>query len=268
LIQQETIPDSPVMFGGIKGIIETQLEGQTSAVWKRVTVRAESAPVISRTQPLTLNELDEQRSKLKNQVSFQLNQQSDSDSLIIWGDRDRITRVSEGWIVREPGSNSWHATGIGVPVGIRGDFDIAVELDVLKLEPANARSESTVLLHAAFDTVRPLAIEIKFSQSDGPQRDLEIQLNTQGRDRGIRYEELKHQQTDDVSQFRIARRGHTAYLIYRGAKDTPPQIYGRVDVGEGNISPNSLRTLVHTADPDRETIVRFKSITIHAEEFK
>lgn len=93
-------------------------------------------------------------------------------------------------------------------------------------------------------------------------------MNTAGRDRGFRYDELKHLKTDRVTQLRLARRGAVAYLIARQSPEDEPVIFGRIDVGEADVPLGSFGAAVHTGGSGQETIVRFKSLTIHAAQFK
>ena len=93
-------------------------------------------------------------------------------------------------------------------------------------------------------------------------------MNTRGRNSGIRYDELKHQPADEVTQLRLARRGSTAYLIARRSPGDKPEIFGTIEVGTADVPVNALTIGVHTGGADQETIARFKSIKIHAEEFK
>jgi len=94
----------------------------------------------------------------------------------------------------------------------------------------------------------------------------EIRLTTSARNGGLRYDELKHLKADRVTQLRIARRGPVAYLIARRAETDEPQIVGRIAVGTADVSPDSLRALVHTGGAGQETAVRFISMQIHAEQ--
>jgi hypothetical protein len=153
-------------------------------------------------------------------------------------------------------------------MGLHGDFDVTLNLDVLKLEQSKRGKESAVFLHAGFDTARLLEIEIKYSIAAKTPRSLEIQMSTPGRNGGARYDELKHQRADEVTQLRIARRGPFAYLIARRSAEDEPKIFGRIKVGEADVPLDSLLVGVHTGGSGQETIVRFKSLTIHAEEFK
>lgn len=268
LIHQQAAPEAPVMFGGIKGIIETHREGETSALWKRVIVKAESVPDTLKTEPLTIEKLDEQRSQLAQEASFELNQKPAAGRLVLTGEPKNVTRESEGWIVRQPGDDSWKATWIKPQIGLQGDFDVTLDLDVLKIEQSQTGSESTVYLHAGFDTDRLLDIEIKYSIAANSPRSLEIQMNTPGRNGGARYEELKHQPADDVTQLRLARRGPFAYLIARRSEQAAQEIFGRVVVGTADVPLDSLGAAVHTGGSGQETIVRFKALQIHAAQFK
>lgn len=266
LAYQSDITDAPVRFGGIKGIIETFQEGETSVVWKRVTLKAETVPAVLEARKFALAQLDQQRSQLEHSLSVDLNRETDPKLIAVGGDPTRISHDSEGWLIRQPGFDNWQGTEISPNVEVRGDFDIALELDVLKLEQSKIGSKSTVYLHAGFETSPPLGMEIKYSKDADSPRSLEIRVTTPAPGGGLRYNELKQLKADRVTQLRIARRGPVAYLIARKSPDDESEIIGRIEVGKAEVTPNSLRSLVHTGGAGQETIVRLKSMQIHAEQ--
>jgi hypothetical protein len=266
LVYQSDITDAPIRFGGIKGIIETHKAGETDVLWKRVTLKAEPFPAELDSRNFTLEQLDRQRSQLESSLSIDLNQETDPKLVAVGEESTHVTRESDGWLVRQPGFENWQGTEIKPGVSVRGDFDIALELDVLKLEQSQTGSKSTVYLHAGFDTSPPLGMEINCSRIAGSPRSLEIRVTTAARDGGLRYDELKRLKADRVTQLRIARRGSFAYLIARRAPASEPEILGRIDVKTADVTPDSLRTLVHTGGTGQETVVRFKSMQIHADE--
>jgi hypothetical protein len=97
---------------------------------------------------------------------------------------------------------------------------------------------------------------------------LQIATNHSRQDGTLHYFELQQRKADEATQLRIARRGPIAYLIARRSITDAPEIIGRLNVGEADITPSSLSTLIHTGGEGRETIVQLKSLKIHAEQFK
>jgi len=184
------------------------------------------------------------------------------------GNENYVTREEEGWLIREPGFDNWQATWLRPQLTIHGDFDVALDLEVLKLEQSKPGSESSVFLHVDFGTSRPLGVEIKYSKAANSRRSLEIQMNTSGRDRALRYDEMKHLKADEVTQLRIARRGRVACLIARRSPGDEPEILGQIEVGNADVPIGALFAGVHTGRAGQVTIVRLKSLKIHAEKFK
>lgn len=268
LAYQVTVPDAPTLFGGIKGIIETHQEGDTAAVWKCVTVKAESTPDMLKSTSLSPHQLDEQKSQLSQSASFEFNRETDLRQIVIHGDLSHVMRGNDGWLVSQPGFDTWQGTWIKPHLGLHGDFDVTLDLEVMKLEQSKPGSESTVFLHVDFATERTQALEIKYSKAANSPPSLEIQMNVPGRNGGARYEELKHQQADEVAQLRLARRGSIAYLIARRSAESEPEVFGRIEVGTAEIPRDSLAIGIHTGGSGQETMVRLKSMKIHAEQFK
>jgi hypothetical protein len=255
-------------LGGIVGILVTHLEGDTSVELKRITVRAQKKPQYVLSQPLTIKHLDEQRLQLSESVSVDLNRETDLKELIVIGDPAKLSREKDSWLVKQSGSNDWHATGLQFSKGIQGDFDITLEMDVLKLEKARLNDDSTISLHVGFDGNKLRAIEIKFYQTDSTHKELDVAVSIIRQDNSAQYFKLQQRVTDNATQLRIARRGPIAYLIAKRSNEDDPQIVGRLKVGESDVSRSSVRTLVHTGGEGRETIVRFKSLKLFATGFK
>lgn len=268
LVHRQHVSDSPVILGGIVGILVSHLEGDTSVDLKRITVRAEKKPQYVLSQPLTIRQLDEQRLQLGESVSIDLNRETSLKELIVIGDPAKVSREKDSWLVKQSGSNDWRATGFHFSKGIRGDFDITLEMDVLKLERARLNDDSTISLHVGFDGNKLRAIEIKFDQTDSAHKELDVAVSIIRQDNSAQYFKLQQRVTDNATQLRIARRGPIAYLIAKRSNEDDPQIVGRLKVGESDVSRSSVRTLVHTGGEGRETIVRFKSLKLFATGFK
>ena len=204
-------------------------------------MKAESVPAVLELPTFTLAKLDTQRSELARSLSIDLNADTDRKQILIGGDPTRVSHENDGWRIRQPGFDHWQGTEIRPQVSLRGDFDVALDLDVLKLEQSKTGAKSTVSLYAGFDKPQPHGIEVKYSKMAGSPRSLEIRITTSGHDGVLRYNELKHLKADRVTQLRIARRGPIAYLIARRSDTDKAEIVGRIEVGTADVSPDSLR---------------------------
>ena len=80
--------------------------------------------------------------------------------------------------------------------------------------------------------------------------------------------ELSGTRVTGATLLRIARRGSVASLIFRDAVTQKEVIATQVDVGTEPLPAWFLRTLVHTGGTDRQTVVRFKSLSIHADQLR
>ena len=86
-----------------------------------------------------------------------------------------------------------------------------------------------------------------------------------GKSGGFDVQELQSIKAASAKCLRLARRGRIVYQIFQESNKSPPVILGQMEIGTLPVRNNCLRTLVHTGAPDRTTIVRLRSLTIHAE---
>jgi hypothetical protein len=261
------VTDAPVTFAGIKAVLETHHAGTTSVVWKRIAVKAENPPHASGQLSLTVAQLNRQRETLPEVGKFKFDLQPPPKQLAVTGISKNLEHEREGWLLSVPGTEVWSSTGVACRGRISGDFDVTLELDVLKLNETEGLEESTVLLKILLNSPIRRGVEIKFANSVYGKRELEIQRNTLHRNGEVRWEKLKFQRLDDVSELRLARRKGIVYVIFRKSRDSEEQIFGKLELGEADLPPWNLEALVHTGGEGRETIVRFKSMQIHAERF-
>ena len=267
LIHREEVTDDPVMFAGIKAVLETHHGGTTTVVWKRIAVRAEKPPEPPEKPSLTVADLNRQRDMLPKVEEFLFDQMPPPQQWVITGISENIQRKPEGWLLSVPGTKFWSCTGVAYRGRLSGDFDVTLELDVLKLTETEGLEESIVLLKLLLDSRIRRGLEIKLGNSRYGKRELQIQRNTYHQNGEVRYEKLKFQHEGNASELRLARRDGVVYVIFRKSRDSEEQIFGAVELGEADVLPRTLEALVHTGGEGRETIVRFKSMPIHAERF-
>ena len=246
--------------------------GSTSVIWKTVTVRAESASGLSDVPLFSLQELDQQRNRLPAGVEFNLAVErpvkgtTGLERFRIWGDDTAsFSRDTGGLTVEVPGSDEWKASGLVPHMTIEGDFDISLHIDILKLDPAAKGDDSAVLLQTEFQDVRASASEIKFSIDANGQHAIETFLRRKRSDNTVDVQRNESLNVPTVSVLRLARRGDLIYQVFRESDGEPAVILGAMTVGGDPLSDGFLRALIHTGGAGRKTIVRFKSLSIHAE---
>ena len=238
-------------------------------MWKHLVIRAESLSGPGLQDPLPVNELNRQRDRLPAHTEFDFTRSESQSGLAVWGDSANGRREQEksGLKLIVPGFSTWRGYGLTWPAEITGDFDIALNLDVLKLEPSAPDGESTVYIDAGFSDGEQSALNMKCAIDSNGNRQVELQLRRLRPDGQLEYREIFTAAAKQAVQLRIARRGSIAYALYREHHNAPVRILGRVEVGTDPVPAGTLRTLVHTGGSNRETIVRFRSLSIYAEQF-
>ena len=184
---------------------------------------------------------------------------------IAGGSVSQLLPEPDGLRVDVPGSDGWSASGLFSRTRIEGDFDIALELDVLHIEPCLLHNESCVFLQAEFRDKRQTTIEAKFSIHNAGDRKAETQLRRVRRDKTFDYQELVSQPSDDATLLRLARRGDVIYQIFQNSQQKLPVVLGAVQIGREPVLPGDLRMLIHTGGDKRMTSVRFRTLSVWAE---
>lgn len=265
LIDQQQVTTEPLRFGGLKAIVETHRDGETSVIWKRITVRSEHPERIADYSGMTIEKLDMQREKLRDVERIKFNEETSPDLIQTWGTIDELQKQEDGWLVRKAGTDRWSAGAFVPQVGMAGDYDVTLDLEILKLEAAAANQDTYLLLQNRVNSRFSRNVEIKLVSTMRGKRELSLQQNTTHRNGSTRLEKLKIVPLQNVTRFRLARRGEVLYFVYRPEADAAEQICGYLIVGTDDISPGFLRTMFRTGGAGKETVVKFKSMSLHAE---
>jgi hypothetical protein len=266
LIHSHEVGTAPTRIAGVRLVLEShKAGGMAEVVWKSLTIRAASAsgPVI--TPALSVPQLDEQRSGLPATRRIAFSAGASETAIGYWGRVESFPRDKEGMTIEAAGAEQWTASGVVSQLGLEGDFDVSLALDVLHLEPPKANSESTVYLQTGFQDAAQTEVEVKYSVSPSGVRAAEFQLNTKNPDGSTSYQELSTRQSDPVRQLRLARRGGILYLMYQPASAALPEILARAEVGTADVPAAHMRVLVHTGGAGRKTVVRLRDLRMHAE---
>lgn len=269
LIHRETVSDADA---SVRLVVGHHKSGSTSVVWKSLDIRAESAFGGFGERLKTLAELDAERNNLpaKKAWDFRMkNTGNNPDPLkpfIIWGDQlGRFSSDSKGLTVEVPGTDEWQAAGLSAKADLHGDFDVSLEIDVLHLEPCVQYNESCVFLVAEFQDARKSTAETKYAIHSAGDRKAETQLRRVRRGGDFDYQELVSRKSENATLLRLARRGDVVYQIFQSEDQPQAVVLGAMKIGTEPVSSGYLRALIHTGGANRKTIIRFKSLQLHAE---
>ena len=269
LIHRETVTQDEAKFqlrvGHHKG-------GATSVLWKSLDVRAEDSFGAFAGPLKSITELDTERSQLPEHRMWDFRVQKPGGASNALGEFDiaggtvaKLLPELEGLRVDVPGSDGWSASGLCSRHRIEGDFDIALELDVLHMEPCLQYNESCVFLQTEFRDKRQTSIETKFAIHHASDRKAETQLRRVRRDKTFDYQKQVSQPSDDATLLRLARRGDVIYQIFQNSTQKIPVVLGALQIGREPVLPGDLRMLIHTGGDKRMTSVRFRTLSVWAE---
>ncbi|MBL8815286.1 MAG: DUF1583 domain-containing protein [Planctomyces sp.] len=271
IVHQETVTRDDAM---LRLVVGHHKAGATSVTWKSLNVRAESAFGASPAEYPTIEVLNQQRKQLPAFQTWdfrtntpQTGTSSLTDFTIFGEGTGTYSSDQNGLLIDVSGSDNWTASGLTSRQQIEGDFDISLELDVLHLEPCKQNDESCVLLLTEFPDERKTTTETKFAIHQAGDRRAETQIRRLRRDGQFNYQELVSKPSDEAKLLRLARRGDVVYQVYQGKEDSAPQVIGAMQIGREPVSPGYLRALIHTGGANRNTIVRFRNLTIYAEKY-
>ncbi|MCA8998915.1 MAG: DUF1583 domain-containing protein, partial [Planctomycetaceae bacterium] len=266
VVDQQKVTTKTTRKNAIRLIVETHLEGRAAIIWKKLRIRSEQMTGIASLPSFTVAELNQQRDKLPQRMSIPLSDRKSLQALGKMGTHGEFTREPSGYLLKVPGLDNWHGAGVTVPTEIIGDFDIILDLDVLKYEPSSPTGESTTYLETEFQDAKSTCYNCKFSISSSGRTAVEFQNRERRPDGEFQYDELASLSASSVHRLRIARRGDLAVLLFQRTPSHPFEILGRTKAPLDPIPAGLLRSVVHTGGSGRESIVRFRSIDIAAQE--
>ncbi len=269
LIHRESVTQDESRF---RFIVGHHKEGVTSVLLKSLDVRAQGSFGATDGPLKTIEELDAERAKLlaHRTWDFQAKKPNEASQAkrefdVFAGGTGLFYSEPEGLRVNAPGSDNWSATGLLSRARIEGDFDIALELDVLQLEPCMQYHESCVYLLTEFRDKRQTTVETKFAIHSEGDKKAETQLRRVRRDKTFDYRELVSQPSDDAKLMRMARRGDVIYQIFQSTTQKTPVVLGALQIGRDPVIPGDLKLMIHTGGDKRMTSVRFRTLTVWAE---
>ena len=267
LLYRRQATTAPIRFGGIKAIVESHLDSEVSVVWKQITVRAEHPTTFADRDAMTVETLDKQRAELPESERFLFNAETPADQFRSWGDAAHILKQKDGWQVKQPGTKKWIWCGFNCLWGVKGDYDVTLELEIEKLEVPEAAHETYFLLKCLQSSSHSQDTEFKINSTRRGKRELILQQNTHRQNGSWRYEKIKIQPVKNVTHLRFARRKNVLYVLYRAEGDTKDRIFGHMPARTDEVPPGYFVTMCRTGGEGKETIINVNSMDVRADGF-
>lgn len=253
-------------------VIGRHLSGKTSVLLKSLIVRAESASGLPETPWATIEQLDQQRTKLAATSRFDLTTTiatkgtAGLKGIRIGGAaKAEVSRDHDGLTMVVPGADQWTGASLVPRTGFKGDFDVSLEFEVLNLEPAAINDGSGVMLQLELKDPLNSLIEVRYMMGHDGQRRADTLLRQKKPDGSVEYKMLQSMPADQVSGLRLSRRGDLIYQLYRESEEFAPVVLGAINITADDIPEGAVRAFVHTGGANRKSVVRFKSMTVDAE---
>ena len=266
LFGTQTAPPDDLVNGGVLLSTIAQERGATSVVWKDLTIRAESVTGMAVEDPVRLiAELNDQRAQLPVRFTYDFTRAEAFDEHFARKD-DVPLPGDKGLQVVAPGTNNWTSVGVSTRNGLVGDFDIHVDLEVLKMDQPATGLRSDVFLQIGFADARESQVYILFTQeADGSLR-VRDTVRQQANDGAVHYRTLNSVRSDTVSGFRIARRGTRVFFLFEPGGSEKETLISFDDITDADVPPGFVWFLAHTGGADRETRALWKHLDIQTAE--
>ena len=255
IVGTQDVGTDPTVAGQIQLAVETEKNGSTSAVWKRLTIRGQKL-VPESAIPFTVAELNQQRYQMLVTLDhdFTKDQASEVDSRR-FGQAVFTEPQTEGLKLVAPGSNNWTASGLLLRSSQPANCDVYMDIQPVRMDTPTASNETSLIFQTEFDAPQKPTVELKYYCEPDGSKDVRVQ--TRRFDHDGRSEWKIHAKADvtALASLRTARRGESVYFLYREKDDSEWMLLTGVHIGPGAVVPDGLRLLLHTGGPDRESQV-------------
>jgi hypothetical protein len=251
----------------VRLMADTFQDGLTTVVWKSLTIRANGLSGLAfQDEKSLLAKLDQGRDELPKRFEFDFAKEEVTDvGFMSWGSPAPLSEKN-GVHVVAPGADEWTAVGLAPRVGVEGDFDIAVTLDVLKLAKPKVGQHSGFYLQIRFpDEVQTQANLILVQQADGSPG-VTAQLASMDAGGNWVFRRLRLAKVESIETLRLARRGRQLSFIYRETQSNRDQILAETEINEMPITLAGVRLQLHTGGAERESEVVLKHLRLYADE--
>jgi hypothetical protein len=267
LVRTERVGDQPLKEDGIYMMAQTHMPGSISVVWKSIAIHADSLTFTWEQSLETVAALDERRAKLAAQFTHDFTKDAWTASRFHhWAFQPATNPKPIGQRVIGVAADDWKSAGVAAKLAMHGDFDIALEFDILRIDLPRENDSSSVYLQVEFPGEGQLQTSAIAMLSSTGSLSANAQLRQPDNDGRFTYPSLRKDSVDKIQRLRLARRGSRLYYLYSTDATGPDVLLGECDVPDGPVAANQTRFLVHTGGAGRVTEVVWKELSIRADE--
>ena len=268
LLRTQQITSDDVALDGIRVMLQIKGPGFGSAVLKSISVRAESlSGQALEESDETVAKLDRQRAALPERFEHDFTRDRFTAARFYhWSLSPAVRPEPRGQRVTQPGWNDWRSAGVNLHVAAAGDFDVALEFDIIKLDVPQAGDSSAIYLQLEFPGPEQLQCNVITKRTPEGTLQAVAQVRTKQADDSFQYPTLRQDQAETVRRMRLARRGAELLFLYAEDPAQPDRLLTRYDVPDGPLADGAIRLMVHTGGAGRVTTVDWKRLSVHAAE--
>lgn len=267
LVGEQTISDEDLRLDdGVQFGATTSGLGLTNVVWKNIRVRASQLTGAATVDhQLALAELDRQRDALPHRFQHDFAQNLlTEDRISRWGAVTSQKSSRDGLHVIAPGSDNWTSVGLAPQLGLQGDFDAAVTLDVLEFGKASEKQSSVLYWEIVFPDTAQTQAALIFVERAGGGREIFSRIKTLDAKGKTHYRNVASRQVDGVESLRMIRRGKRISFVMREKGSDHDRDVGEADITDLPIQKGNVRLMLHTGGAGRQSELLLKQFRIHA----
>jgi hypothetical protein len=268
LFEMHTAAKDNVAFDGVRLMTQTQGEGLTKAVWKSISIRAQKLEGLAFSDPETvLAKLNQQRDSLPDRFQHDFaNTPLTDDRFHRWGTVTTQKPEEDGLRVIAPGSDAWTSVGLAPQFGLEGDFDVAVNLDVIGFGEPKAGMKSSLYLFLRFSDERQTEASIIFLQSGEGKRRVNLQIKDLDANGNAVYRSTSTLiSVNAIEKLRIARRGKRVSFIFRKKGSERDEILTQANITDLPIPKTFVRLMLHKGGAGSQSEVLLKQLRVRAQ---
>lgn len=260
-------PTDPVSMQGIRLVNQMHQKGESSVLWKYLSVRAESfsVPAIDELDPRIVA-LNKQRSELPVSVVYDFTKDPpDAGVLYRWMDLREWDAQHKGLRIQAEGSDSWDSAGVSTLHPISGDFDITTDVELISFDKPRADDPTAVFLQVDSSDALQTQLGVTFEFPQSGFADAKALLRQADKSGEFSYKAVGTIRAKSVASLRIARRGKRWTTMARMADSGRERVIAESDLNDGPVP--IARLLLHTGGANRTSEILLKKFEIHAEEY-
>lgn len=217
VLHKEKVSNASLVRNGLRltlhMVINSDVGGEVSIAWKRLSVCAESIserPITNSKEIIAA--LDRHRSQLRDRIGGKTDGKGDWKGGR-WTSGNASPDGTDGFQVVGVGSDQWTSSRVGFLEGVSGDFDLSATFDPIVFDKPAEGQNSTVYLRGMIPADERTSVDvILVREPDGRQTAL-AEFVTHGRS-GLKLRDVGVRNVKSIERLRLVRRGTEMTFLF------------------------------------------------------